>query len=59
MPTAVPKNASEAMGRAEGQNQRFADDARLRQASAEQGYAPLPARFVLVALGLLVGRLQG
>ncbi len=59
MPTSAPKSAMEAIGRAEGENQRFADDQRLRQASADQGYAPLPARVVLVALGLLVAWLFG
>ena len=59
MPTAPPKNAAEAIGRAEGQNQRAADDERLRQASSDDGSAALPARLVLVGLGLLVAWLMG
>lgn len=58
VPIAPPKSAAEAMGRAEGQNQRFADDTR-RQAS--QGYtrAHLPVRYALGAIGLFVAWLFG
>ncbi len=59
LPTAAPKNASEAIGRTEGQNQRFADDERLRTASAGYASAQLPARSALVGLGLLVAWLLG
>ena len=59
LPITPAKNAAEAMGRAEGQNQRLADDARLRQASEDSSYEPLPVHFVLFGLGLLVAWLMG
>lgn len=58
-PIAPPKNLAESMGRSEGQNQRFADDLRNRQASSEEESAHLPLRFVLVAIGLLIAWLFG
>ncbi|WP_372661344.1 hypothetical protein, partial [Hydrogenophaga sp.] len=58
-PTAPPKNLSEAIGRTEGQNQRFADDMRHQEAST--GYAPahLPLRYVPIVIGLLLAWLMG
>ncbi len=58
-PTAPPKNIGEAMGRTEGQNQRFADDMRNRQASSGYESAHLPLRFIPVAIGVLVAWLLG
>lgn len=58
VPITPPKNAAEAMGRAEGQNQRFADDQR-RQASQGHESAHLPIRYALGAIGLFVAWLFG
>lgn len=58
-PTAPPKNLGEAIGRAEGQNQRFADDQRYREASTEYASAQLPIRYIPVAIGLVVAWLLG
>lgn len=58
-PTGAPKSLGEAMGRTEGQNQRFADDMRLQQASTEYETVHVPLRFIPVAVGLLVAWLLG
>jgi hypothetical protein len=60
LPTAPPRNAAEAWGRAEGQNQRLADDAR-RQQQESSGHESLhlPLRYVPLGIGALVAWFLG
>lgn len=58
-PTAPPKNLGEAIGRTEGQNQRFADDMRNRQASTGYEAVHVPLRYIPIVIGLLVAWLLG